>query len=58
MEDLVKIGRTGVQKIRIQHSTGYYDTEYKKDQWGKVISAHIRAIQAEANKKTDIRSDF
>lgn len=57
-EQLTKIGREGVQKIRIQTKTGHYDTEYKKDQWGKVISAHIWAIQAEANKKTDIRSDF
>lgn len=57
-DQIMKIGREGVQKIRIQTKTGHYDTEYKKDQWGKVISAHIRAIQAEANKKTDIRSDF
>lgn len=58
MEDLVKIGRTGVQKIRIQHSTGYYDTEYKKDQWGKVITAHVTAIQGAIRQNKDIRSDF
>ena len=58
MEDLVRIGRAGVQKIRIQHSTGYYDTEYKKDQWSKVITAHVTAIQGAIRQNKDIRSDF
>lgn len=57
-EQIMKIGREGVQKIRLQTETGHYDTEYKKDQWGKVLSAHVKAIQEEARKKTDIHSDF
>lgn len=57
-EQLMTIGRTGVQKIRLQRAGDYFDTEYKKDQWAKVISAHLLAVQAEIRKDKDIRSDF
>lgn len=58
MDQLIKIGREGVQKLRIQTSSGYYETVYKKEQWGGVMTAHIRAIQGEIRKNKDIRSDF
>ncbi len=57
-EQLMTIGRTGVQKIRLQRAGDHFDTEYKKDQWAKVISAHLLAVQAEIRKNKDIRSDF
>lgn len=58
MEQLIKIGREGVQKLRIQTPGGYYETVYKKEQWGGVITAHVKAIQEEIRKNKDIRSDF
>ena len=57
-DQIMKIGREGVQKIRVQTKTGYYDTEYKKDQWAPIISAHIKAIQTEVQKKSNIYSGF
>lgn len=57
-DQIMKIGREGVQKIRVQTKTGYFDTEYKKDLWGPIIAAHIKAIQTEVQKKSDIYSGF
>lgn len=58
MEQLMKLGREGVQKLRIQTPGGYHETIYKKDLWRSVISAHVNAIHAEIKNKKDIRADF
>ena len=58
MEQLIKIGSEGVQKLRLQTSSGYYETIYKKDRWGGVITTHVKAIQEEIRKNKDIRADF
>lgn len=58
LEQLVKLGRSGVLKIRVQTLDGYFDTEYKKEQWSKVISAHVKTLQGAIRQNKDIRSDF
>ena len=58
LEQLVAIGRAGVHKIRVQTQGGYFDTEYKKEQWSKVISAHVKTLQGAIRQNKDIRSDF
>lgn len=58
-EQIEKISK-GIKKVRIQHSTGYFEAEYKKDKIGKVIAEEFSLIQ-EALKTTsqgDIKNGF
>lgn len=57
-DDLVKLARGGVKKVRIQLAGEFVDSEYKKDKWGEVILAQLRELSAAKNSSGDIREGF
>lgn len=57
-EELAKIAREGVKKVRIQLVGEYIDSEYKKDKWGSVLLGQLAELSAAKKSSGDIREDF
>jgi hypothetical protein len=57
-DQLVRIGKTGVVKIRVERSADTFDIEYKKDKVGPAILNSYMLVAATLNTPKDLRSDF
>lgn len=57
-DQLARIAKEGVTKIRVERDADTFDVNYKKNKVGDAVSAAYEAVQIAAKKSTDLKSGF